>query len=441
MSPDKSKIVYVCSECGYKSSKWFGKCPNCGAWDSAVRVEEGVQKGTPSLINFESSTSDISIPKRMTTRMKETDRTLGGGVVPGSVILISGGPGIGKSTLAMEYASALTDYGNVYYVSGEESISQILMRVKRLGVENTRLFLSSDVNVDAVLSSIKDKPVAMVFDSIQTLYTSGMSALAGSVPQMRECTMKLIDYAKSNDTAIFIIGHITKSGSIAGPMILEHMVDGVLYLEGEPRSGRRILRSMKNRFGPTDEIAVYDMEENGMIEIPDPSRIFADIDTEDPGSTLSVIVEGSRPLMVNVQALTSVNYKNGAIRITRGFENTRLMIISAIVSSHLGVSLDNRDIYLNILGGLKTSDTAIDLAVAMAIFSSVKKLKFSPKVAFIGELGLDGRVRNVPQMQLRISEAKRMGIENIIVSNDSKYGGNGVKTLKEAILKSFGGNL
>ncbi|HEU24060.1 MAG: DNA repair protein RadA [Mesoaciditoga sp.] len=441
MSPDKSKIVYVCSECGYKSSKWFGKCPNCGAWDSAVRVEEGVQKGTPSLINFESSTSDISIPKRMTTRMKETDRTLGGGVVPGSVILISGGPGIGKSTLAMEYASALTDYGNVYYVSGEESISQILMRVKRLGVENTRLFLSSDVNVDAVLSSIKDKPVAMVFDSIQTLYTSGMSALAGSVPQMRECTMKLIDYAKSNDTAIFIIGHITKSGSIAGPMILEHMVDGVLYLEGEPRSGRRILRSMKNRFGPTDEIAVYDMEENGMIEIPDPSRIFADIDTEDPGSTLSVIVEGSRPLMVNVQALTSVNYKNSAIRITRGFENTRLMIISAIVSSHLGVSLDNRDIYLNILGGLKTSDTAIDLAVAMAIFSSVKKLKFSPKVAFIGELGLDGRVRNVPQMQLRISEAKRMGIENIIVSNDSKYGGNGVKTLKEAILKSFGGNL
>ncbi|MGC8612063.1 MAG: DNA repair protein RadA [Athalassotoga sp.] len=441
MNPDKSKIVYVCSECGYKSSKWFGKCPNCGAWDSAVRVEEGVQKGTPSLINFESSTSDISIPKRMTTRMKETDRTLGGGVVPGSVILISGGPGIGKSTLAMEYASALTDYGNVYYVSGEESISQILMRVKRLGVENTRLFLSSDVNVDAVLSSIKDKPVAMVFDSIQTLYTSGMSALAGSVPQMRECTMKLIDYAKSNDTAIFIIGHITKSGSIAGPMILEHMVDGVLYLEGEPRSGRRILRSMKNRFGPTDEIAVYDMEENGMIEIPDPSRIFADIDTEDPGSTLSVIVEGSRPLMVNVQALTSVNYKNSAIRITRGFENTRLMIISAIVSSHLGVSLDNRDIYLNILGGLKTSDTAIDLAVAMAIFSSVKKLKFSPKVAFIGELGLDGRVRNVPQMQLRISEAKRMGIENIIVSNDSKYGGNGVKTLKEAILKSFGGNL
>ncbi|BBJ29004.1 DNA repair protein RadA [Athalassotoga saccharophila] len=441
MNQDKSKIVYVCSECGYKSSKWFGKCPNCGAWDSAVRIEEGVQKGTPSLINFESSTSNISIPKRMTTRMKETDRTLGGGVVPGSVILISGGPGIGKSTLAIEYASALTDYGNVYYVSGEESISQILMRVKRLGVENPRLFLSSEVNVDAVLSSVKDKPVAMVFDSIQTLYTSGMSALAGSVPQMRECTMKLIDYAKSNDTAIFIIGHITKSGSIAGPMILEHMVDGVLYLEGEPRSGRRILRSMKNRFGPTDEIAVYDMEENGMIEIPDPSKIFADIDTEDPGSTLSVIVEGSRPLMVNVQALTSVNYKNGAIRITRGFENTRLMIIAAIVSSHLGISLDNRDIYLNILGGLKTTDTAIDLAVAMAIFSSVKKLKFSPKVAFIGELGLDGRVRNVPQMQLRISEAKRMGIENIIVSNDSKYGGNGVKTLKEAILKSFGGNL
>jgi len=442
VSRDKNKIVYVCSECGYKSTKWFGRCPSCGAWDSAVRVEEGVQSGTPSLIEFKPSTSDISIPQRMTTVMKETDRVLGGGVVLGSVILISGGPGIGKSTLAIEYASALTAYGNVYYVSGEESVPQILLRVKRLGVENNRLFLSSEVNVDDVLSSVssKGKPVAIVFDSIQTLYTAGMSALAGSVPQMRECTMKLIDYAKANDVAIFMIGHVTKEGNIAGPMVLEHMVDGVLYLEGEPRSGRRILRSVKNRFGPTDEIAVYDMETSGMIEIPDPSKIFADVDSEDPGSALSVIVEGSRPLMVNVQVLATPSYRNGSIRITRGFENTKLMIMAAIVSSHLGILLENKDIYLNILGGLRTNDTGIDLAVAVAIFSAVRKLRFPPKIAFIGEIGLDGKVRNVPQMQMRISEAKRMGIERVIVSNDYRSGETeGVKTLKEAILKSFGG--
>ncbi|MGC8545413.1 MAG: magnesium chelatase domain-containing protein, partial [Athalassotoga sp.] len=359
-----------------------------------------------------------------------------------SVILISGGPGIGKSTLAIEYASALTTYGNVYYVSGEESVPQTLLRVKRLGVENNRLFLSSEVNVDDVLSSVssKGKPVAIVFDSIQTLYTSGMSALAGSVPQMRECTMKLIDYAKANDVAIFMIGHVTKEGNIAGPMVLEHMVDGVLYLEGEPRSGRRILRSVKNRFGPTDEIAVYDMETNGMIEIPDPSKIFADVDSEDPGSALSVIVEGSRPLMVNVQVLATPSYRNGSIRITRGFENTKLMIMAAIVSSHLGISLENKDIYLNILGGLRTNDTGIDLAVAVAIFSAVRKLRFPPKIAFIGEIGLDGKVRNVPQMQMRISEAKRMGIARVIVSNGYRSDETeGVKTLKEAILKSFGG--
>ncbi len=442
MNRDKNKTVYVCSECGYKSTKWFGRCPGCGAWDSAVKIEEGVQTGTPSLIEFKPSTSDISIPQRMTTTMRETDRVLGGGVVSGSVILISGGPGIGKSTLAIEYASALTSYGNVYYVSGEESIPQTLLRVKRLGVENDRLFLSSEVNVDDVLSyvSSKGKPVAMIFDSIQTLYTSGMSALAGSVPQMRECTMKLIDYAKANDVAIFMIGHITKEGNIAGPMVLEHMVDGVLYLEGESRSGRRILRSIKNRFGPTDEIAVYDMETNGMIEIPDPSKIFADVDSEDPGSALSVIVEGSRPLMVNVQVLATPSYRNGSIRITRGFENTKLMIIAAIVSSHLGISLENKDIYLNILGGLRTTDTGIDLAVAVAVFSAVRKLKFPSKIAFIGEIGLDGKVRSVPQMQMRISEAKRMGIEHVIVSNSYRsYEIEGVKTLKEAILKSFGG--
>jgi len=434
------KEVYVCSECGYKSTKWFGKCPKCDSWDSAVRIEEGVRNGAPSMIDFEPSTADISIPGRIRTSMEEMDRVLGGGVIPGSVTLVAGGPGIGKSTLLLEYASVMSEFGDVYYISGEESIPQMLSRVKRVGIAKDRLFLSASVDVEGVLHSLKKRPIALVFDSIQTLHTSGMSALAGSVPQMRECTMKLIDYAKSNDVSTFIIGHITKEGNVAGPMVLEHMVDTVLYLEGEPRSGRRILRSMKNRFGPTDEIAVYEMENNGMIEISDPSKIFSDVDSEDPGNALSVIMEGSRPFMVNVQALATQSYRSGVVRISRGFENSKLLVLTAIVSSHLGVSLENKDIYLSILGGLRTTDPGIDLAVSISIFSAIKKTRFSSKIAFIGEVGLDGKIRSVPQIQTRILEAKRMGIERIISAKSSNsIEIEGVRTLKEAILKAFGG--
>jgi DNA repair protein RadA/Sms len=392
------------------------------------------------MIDFEPSTADISIPGRIRTSMKEMDRVLGGGVIPGSVTLVAGGPGIGKSTLLLEYASVMSEFGDVYYISGEESIPQMLSRVKRVGIAKDRLFLSASVDVEGVLHSLKKRPIALVFDSIQTLHTSGMSALAGSVPQMRECTMKLIDYAKSNDVSTFIIGHITKEGNVAGPMVLEHMVDTVLYLEGEPRSGRRILRSMKNRFGPTDEIAVYEMENNGMIEISDPSKIFSDVDSEDPGNALSVIMEGSRPFMVNVQALATQSYRSGVVRISRGFENSKLLVLTAIVSSHLGVSLENKDIYLSILGGLRTTDPGIDLAVSISIFSAIKKTRFYSKIAFIGEVGLDGKIRSVPQIQTRILEAKRMGIERIISAKSSNsIEIEGVRTLKEAILKAFGG--
>lgn len=398
-------------------------------------------KKAPSTVEFESSKSSIAVIERLKTNMHEMDRVLGGGLTPGSVVLVAGGPGIGKSTLLLQYASALAEKGSVYYISGEESVSQILTRVKRLKADKDTLFLSSSVEVDSVFSSIKKKPIAMVFDSIQTLHTSGMNALTGSVSQMRECTVKLVEYAKSTNTPIFIIGHITKVGNIAGPMVLEHMVDTVLYLEGEPRSGRRILRSIKNRFGPTDEIAVYEMNSNGMAEIPDPSRIFADMDSEEPGNALSVVVEGSRSLLVNVQTLATFNRRSSPIRIARGIENSRLLMLSALTSNYLGVHLENNDLYLNILGGLKVTDPAVDLAVVAALYSSSKKMHFPVKTVFVGEVGLDGRIRPVPQMKMRVSEAKRMGIKRIITSYYSKEKDTiGVKTVREAITKALVGD-
>ncbi len=436
MKREKDK-VYVCSNCGYTSAKWFGRCPQCGEWNTAVEVE-GAVKNAPSSIEFASSKESVVKTERIKTKMREMDRVLGGGLTKGSAILLAGGPGIGKSTLLLQYASELAENGNVYYVSGEESISQVLSRVKRLGVEKDNLFLSSSVEVDGILSSIKGKTVAVIFDSIQTLHISGMNALTGSLSQMRECTAKLVEYAKKTDTSVFMIGHITKIGNIAGPMVLEHMVDTVLYLEGEVRSGRRILRTTKNRFGPTDEIAVYEMSSRGMIEIPDPSKIFADMDSEEPGNALSVVVEGSRSLLVNVQSLTTFNRRSNSIRIARGIENSRLFMLSALTSNYLGVHLENNDLYLNILGGLKITDPAIDLAVIAALYSSAKKMSFPVKTVFIGEVGLDGRVRPVQQMKMRISEARRMGIKKIISSYLSKEKGIiGVRTIKEAIAKAL----
>ncbi len=440
MKQGKDKKTYICSNCGYRSNKWFGKCPQCEEWNTAVEIE-GASFNAPSTTNFKSSTASVDVQERLVTSMKEMDRVLGGGLTPGSVILVAGGPGMGKSTLLLEYASALAKVGDVYYVSGEESVPQILSRVKRLGVENDKLFLSSTVNVDEVLASIKEKPVALIFDSIQTVHTTGMNALTGSISQMRECVVRLVEYAKSSDTSVFIIGHITKGGNIAGPMVLEHMVDTVLYLEGEPRSGRRILRAIKNRFGPTEEIAVYEMKKNGMVEISDPSRIFADMESEEAGNAISIVVEGTRSLMINIQALTTSNRKSTPIRIARGFENTRLLMLTALVSNYLGVSFENRDVYLNVLGGLKISDPGVDLAVIAALYSSAKHIAFPSKTVFVGEVGLDGKVRSVQQMQMRITEAKRLGVRRVITSH--QFEGDGVakaKTVKDAIAKALSGD-
>ncbi len=436
----RDRKTYVCSSCGYRSNKWFGRCPQCGEWNTVMEIE-GALEGAPSIVDFKPSTAAIDVQKRLTTSMREMDRVLGGGLTPGSVVLVAGGPGMGKSTLLLEYASALATQGDVYYVSGEESVPQVLSRVKRLGIERDKLFLSSTVSVDDVLTSIKREPTALVFDSIQTVHTSGMNALTGSVTQMRECTVKLVEYAKSSSASVFMIGHITKGGNIAGPMVLEHMVDTVLYLEGESRSGRRILRAIKNRFGPTDEIAVYEMRENGMIEISDPSRIFADTESEEAGNAISIVVEGSRSLMINVQALTTPNHKSSPIRIARGFENARLLMLTALVSNYLGVSLENRDVYLNVLGGLKISDPGMDLAVIAALYSATKNICFPSKTAFVGEVGLDGRVRAVQQTRMRVAEAKRMGMKRVIASYQSKEDGvMGVRTVREAIAKALSGD-
>ncbi len=436
MKREKDKLLYVCSNCGYESVKWFGKCPQCGEWNSAVEVEK---RPTAKInVEFRSSISDVSPLKRLKTDMKETDRVLGGGLTPGSVTLVAGGPGIGKSTLLLEYASALASNGEVYYVSGEESVPQVLLRVKRLGVEKPSLLLSSSVEIDNVLASIKGKPVAIFFDSIQTLHTVGMNALAGSVSQMRECTVKLVEHAKKTGTAVFIIGHVTKVGNIAGPMILEHMVDTVLYMQGEPRSDRRILRAIKNRFGPTDEIAVYEMREDGMKEISDPSKIFADTDSEEPGNAISIVVEGSRSLLVNVQALVTPNRRSSPVRIARGLENSRLYMLGALASNYLGVRLESSDLYLSILGGLKITDPAVDLAIVAALYSSAKRMKFPSKMAFVAEVGLDGRLRPVQRMKARVAEARRMGIRHVIASAlTEEKGVVRAKNIQDAVKKAL----
>ncbi len=437
MKREKDRTLYVCSNCGYESVKWFGKCPQCGEWNSAIEVEKRASSAAEK-VEFHPSVNEVLPLNRLKTTMHEMDRVLGGGLTPGSAVLVAGGPGIGKSTLLLEYASALADKGTVYYVSGEESVPQVLLRVKRLGVEKPTLLLSSSVEVEGILASLKRNPVAVFFDSIQTLHVAGMSALAGSVSQMRECTMRLVEYAKKSGTAVFTVGHITKIGSIAGPMVLEHMVDTVLYLQGDPRSGRRILRAIKNRFGPTDEIAVYEMQENGMQEISDPSKIFADTEYEAPGNALSVVVEGSRSLLVNVQALVTSNHRSNPARVARGFENSRLYMLGALTSNYLGARLESSDLYLSVLGGLKISDPAVDLAIVAALYSSAKKMKIPSTIAFVAEVGLDGRLRPVPRMKTRVVEAKRMGVKHVITSVLTN--GNGVvkaKNVQEALKKAL----
>jgi DNA repair protein RadA/Sms len=423
----KSRSIYICQQCGHRSSGFYGRCPECEAWGSMVETLEATgttngrasqragraAAGEPKRID-EVTSAAVS---RRPVPIAEVSRVLGGGVVPGSLILVGGDPGIGKSTLLLQCAGALAaGDASVLYVTGEESEQQIKLRGERLGIHGGNLYLYSEIQIDAVLAAAeKLQPAVIVVDSIQTVFTPDITSAAGSVSQVRECTSRLMNYAKSRDVAIFIVGHVTKEGSIAGPRVLEHMVDAVLYLEGERFHQYRILRAVKNRYGSIDEVGVFEMVEAGMREVPNPSEAFLQERSGNAaGSAVTVTMEGTRPILVEVQGLTVDAAYGNARRTANGFEINRLQMLVAVLARRVGLSVLDQDIFVNVVGGLRVSEPAADLGVAVAIASSFRERRVHPGTAVVGEVGLSGELRSVSQFERRLNEAQKLGFERVI---------------------------
>jgi len=410
---------FVCQQCGAESPKWLGRCPECGEWNSLVEtVVPTTKKGTmreqgeTSLPQKLSQIKFVSLA-RIKTGLSEFDRVLGGGLVAGSVVLVAGEPGIGKSTLMLQLAEKV---GGLY-VSGEESLQQIKIRAERLGIKRENLFFLTETDVDLINEALKqnDDFKMVVLDSIQTLTTQDLTGSAGAVGQVRECAARLVKTAKRKGLPIFLIGHVTKEGSLAGPKILEHMVDTVLYLEGEKFGPFRLLRTTKNRFGATDEVGVFEMTDKGMLGIENPSKIFlAQRQKGVPGSVIVATMEGTRPVLVEIQALVTPTQLAIPRRVAAGIDYNRLQLICAVLAKRLGLPLASFDIFVNVAGGLRIEEPAVDLGVALAIYSSFKNVATDTKTVVFGELGLLGEVRNVSQNQQRVKEAKRLGFTKII---------------------------
>lgn len=431
----KTKTRFVCQECGRTSPKALGRCPQCGAWDSMV--EEIVESNQTTLSRVSKhGMGGLSVPvrlnqiegdseERIQVPIKEFSRVLGGGVVPGSIVLIGGDPGIGKSTLMLQMTMQMADGNTVLYVSGEESARQIKMRANRLlrSTENGLndlpgdLYLVTETNMDAILTHVQSiNPRILIIDSIQTVYRPDMESSAGSISQVRESASQLRELAKTSGIAVFVIGHVTKQGTIAGPRVLEHIVDTVLYLEGDRFQAYRLLRSVKNRFGATSEVGVFEMQENGMIEISNPSEAFlAERMVNAPGSAIAVTMEGTRPLLVEIQGLTSQTNFGNPRRTPNGIDFNRLLLITAVLSRRLNIRLSEQDVFVNVVGGLRIDEPASDLAVAAAITSSMRDKPVRADLVLIGELGLSGELRMVGQMDARLREAASLGFKQAIV--------------------------
>lgn len=413
---ENKKIIYVCSDCGEEYLKWQGKCEGCGAWNTLKEFKTTALKKKIDLNDLEIielKNVKINNFKRISTKMSEVDRVLGGGIVPGSLILIGGEPGIGKSTLLMQVASNLE---NVLYISGEESVNQIKMRSERLKITKSDIKLIMETNIDGITKALEKfttPPSLIIVDSIQTIYSENFPSTAGSLVQVRECALRLQQIAKLTNIPIVLIGHVTKEGGVAGPKTLEHMVDVVLYLEGERYHGTRILRTTKNRFGATDEIGIFELAASGLQEVKNPSKIFLENRAKTPGSAVTATIEGTRPLLVEIQALTSPTNFGYPKRTASGFDLNRLNLIIAILINRGGLNLSSSDVYLNVAGGLYLKEPAVDLAVAAAIISSFRKITIDAKKIFFGELSLGGEIRPVNFEQKRISEAKRLGFTKI----------------------------
>ena len=422
----KAKILYECQHCGLTTPKWMGKCTNCGAWDSFVELnkeqQKFVEKAKKNSTSQPKAKSIQEIKEDEVTRFssldQELDNVLGGGIVPGSLTLIGGSPGVGKSTLLLKVAANISGSGkNVLYVTGEESAGQIKMRANRLGANQERLFLLSEIRLEQILLELEHREYDfLIIDSIQTIYSEEIGSAPGSVTQVRQITFELMRIAKEKELATFIIGHITKEGSIAGPRVLEHMVDTVLYFEGDSSQELRILRGFKNRFGPTSEIGVFEMRSEGLFSATDIASRFFNRDSNQAGSALTVVMEGSRPIILEVQALVSESHTPNAKRQATGFDNNRLNMLLALLERKLQIPLSGYDVFINITGGIKITETSADLAVLAAIISSFRDRAISKETVFIGEVSLVGDVREVYSLDTRLKEASMQNIKKAIIA-------------------------
>lgn len=453
----KIKSIYICQNCGYESPKWLGKCPSCNEWNTFAEEIKDSQKTTSSSVNKSAILNNMPKPitkivsgekERFITGINELDRVLGGGLVKGSLTLISGDPGIGKSTLLLQTASNIAQkYGKVLYVSGEESEEQIKIRGDRLSVSSDNLFIISETSLDSIEVYIDEiKPIFVIIDSIQTIYKENITSAPGSVSQVRECSNNLMRIGKGKDIPLFIVAHVTKQGELAGPRVLEHMVDTVLYFEGERTEEFRILRTMKNRFGTTSEIGVFEMKEEGLKEVYDPSSMFLeDTNFNQEGSIVVGIMEGTRPILVEIQALVSQTNSPMPRRTAIGLDYQRLSLILAVLEKKLRIPFYNNDVYVNVVGGLNIEGTMADLGVALALISSAKNKGLSiPKAVVVGEVGLTGEIRPVNSAERLVKEAEKMGFSHALIPerNKNKVRSNninimGISNLKEIVTKIF----
>lgn len=453
----KTKTKFCCQECGYESPKWLGKCPGCQSWNSFVEEVETVSKTQGvhssllrtkekpvSIINIKSSEE-----QRIVTRNKELNRVLGGGLVPGSLLLVGGDPGIGKSTLLLQTSHDLTvSDKKVLYVSGEESVRQTKLRADRLNASSELLYVLCETNLEQIEAAIDEvQPDFLVIDSIQTVYHPGVTSAPGSVSQVRECTGHFMRIAKIKGIATVLVGHVTKEGAIAGPRLLEHMVDCVLYFEGERHHSYRLLRAVKNRFGATNEIGIFEMQESGLVEVSNPSELFL---SERPlgvsGSTVVASMEGTRPVLVELQALVSSTNFPSPRRMATGIDHNRLSLIIAVLEKRMGMFLSNQDAYVNVAGGVKLDEPAVDLAIAVSIASSLREQPTQPFDVVFGEVGLTGEVRGVSRVDQRVKEAEKLGFRRVILPEKSLKGWTaptgieiiGVSTVSEALKAALG---
>ncbi len=439
----KSKSIYICQQCGAQSPKWLGKCPSCGEWNTYV--EEILQPETSSATSWRGDGTTVKnkpIPvsavnsemyQRLQTHDAEFNRVLGGGIVTGSVILIGGEPGIGKSTLLLQVALLMKDIP-VLYVSGEESPEQIRSRADRLKYQEENCYLLNETNIDDIFREIGNlKPGLLIIDSIQTIFSTSIESAPGSISQVRHSATEFMKYAKESGTPVLLIGHITKEGTLAGPKVLEHIVDTVLQFEGERNTSYRILRSIKNRFGSTSELGIYEMEDSGLREVQNPSEILlTHRDSRVSGVAIGATIEGIRPLMIETQALVSPATFSTPQRSTTGYDQRRLQMLLAVLEKRGGFRLGMQDVFLNIAGGLRIDDPAIDLAVCMSILSSYLERPLDPKICFASEVGLTGELRPVGRIDNRIAEAEKLGFDSILLSKYNKF--NGVKKMKLELL-------